>query len=211
MKICKTCGVEITLENVVMNGTSTRSFCRKCINEKHMQNYVKRKTNNFENLLLARTKSKAKERQIFFDLNLNDFVIPKICPIFDIELKLSDNKPCDNSPSIDRINNNLGYIKNNIIFISWKANRFKGEASLAEMKLIYDNFYIKNNLIDINQSCPLYYIKHKLSSAKSRSKLNLVEFNLNPSDIIVPYKCPILGIDIISGLNKRSGKLTQYR
>lgn len=42
----------------------------------------------------------------------------------------------ENAPSIDRIRNDVGYIKSNILVVSWRANRLKGDASLAEMQAL---------------------------------------------------------------------------
>lgn len=48
----------------------------------------------------------------------------------------STNKRHDGSPTIDRIINDLGYVKGNVIVISWRANRIKSDATLAELKAI---------------------------------------------------------------------------
>lgn len=46
-----------------------------------------------------------------FNIDIDDIIIPKICPILGIELKRSDNKLSYNSPTIDRIDSSIGYIK----------------------------------------------------------------------------------------------------
>ena len=42
----------------------------------------------------------------------------------------------DNSPNLDRINSQKGYVKDNVIFISKKANQIKSNGNLAEHELI---------------------------------------------------------------------------
>jgi len=46
----------------------------------------------------------------------------------------------NNSPSIDRIDNSKGYIKNNIVVVSRRANVLKKDASIEELKKLAE-FY----------------------------------------------------------------------
>ena len=39
----------------------------------------------------------------------------------------------DNSKSLDRIHSTKGYVKGNVILISWRANKLKADATLEEM------------------------------------------------------------------------------
>jgi len=92
-----------------------------------------------------RLKASAKRRGIPFDLtlvDLNNLSYPMTCPILGMRLKFN-NKLMDDSYSIDRIDSNKGYEIDNIIVISWKANRLKNNASNEELEKI-SNFY--NNL-----------------------------------------------------------------
>ena len=92
--------------------------------------------------LYNRLKASAKKRNIPFTLTLtelNNLTFPITCPILGIPLSIN-NKQCDNSYSIDRIDSSKGYEIDNIIVISWKANRLKNNATDEELKRISE-FY----------------------------------------------------------------------
>jgi hypothetical protein len=96
-----------------------------------------------ERVLLQAARSRAKSKKIPFDLTTSDILIPKRCPIFGILLeKAKGGRAGDNSPSIDRIDSTKGYTKNNIIVISWKANRIKNSGTPEDHLKIY-TFYSK--------------------------------------------------------------------
>ena len=67
---------------------------------------------------------------------------PKKCPILNIVLKVgklkdSNGGGTDNSPSLDRIDNNKGYVKGNLQIISRKANQMKSNANFEEIEMLY--------------------------------------------------------------------------
>ena len=68
---------------------------------------------------------------------------PKLCPILGIPLFVGRRKSTDNSPTLDRIDNNKGYTKDNIHIISRKANAMKSNASFKEIEKLYN--YMKDN------------------------------------------------------------------
>lgn len=90
-------------------------------------------------------KRRAKRYNIDFTITESDIIIPEKCPVFDIPLFISDMRT-DNTPSLDRIDNNKGYIPGNVCVISWKANRLKGDLSLTDITLLYQ--YMKQFLED---------------------------------------------------------------
>jgi hypothetical protein len=145
--------------------------------------------------LLARAKLRAKTQDKEFSLAEKDISIPEFCPIFKIPLFVSNINSSYNSISIDRIDNHRGYTPDNIIIVSWKANKIKSQASLNEMTLI--NTYFSNQ-IETNKSTihPILndrkYIKELLRSANKRAIAKNLEFSLTEKDIIIPYLCPIL-------------------
>lgn len=92
--------------------------------------------------MITSAKSRAKLKGWEFNLTKEDIVIPEICPVLGITLKYNKKKIQDDSPTIDRIDNDKGYIKGNIIIVSARANRLKSNASLEELILIAE-FYKK--------------------------------------------------------------------
>jgi len=73
-----------------------------------------------------------------FDLLLEDIVIPESCPILGIPLVRAVGLMTDNSPSVDRIIPDLGYVKGNIAIISNRANRIKTNATASEIRAVAD-------------------------------------------------------------------------
>lgn len=105
--------------------------------EETYYNNVRLKSNN-NRRILKNIKSRAKMRDLEFNLTLEDIVIPEYCPILGIRLDQQGSN--DFLPSVDRIDNAKGYIKGNIVIISSRANRIKSDASLDELNNIV-NFY----------------------------------------------------------------------
>lgn len=97
---------------------------------------------NHNSVICTRAKKRARKLGIPFDLKKEDIIIPEFCPALGIKLEYSDGSMSDNSPSIDRIIPELGYVKNNIIIISNRANRLKNNATLEELEKVY--FWLKS-------------------------------------------------------------------
>jgi hypothetical protein len=82
-------------------------------------------------------KSDAAEQGIPFNLDPSDFAnIPKTCPVLGIPLVPRDEnmsgRPIDNSPSLDKFYPELGYVKGNVHFVSYRANRLKNDGTPEE-------------------------------------------------------------------------------
>ena len=91
-------------------------------------------------------RDRAYNKNIPFDIELEDIIIPDLCPILNIPLVKNEKCADRDSPTLDRIIPNLGYTKNNIKVISRLANTMKQDASFDELKLFSKNIllYIKN-------------------------------------------------------------------
>lgn len=71
--------------------------------------------------------------------------------ILDISYKF-DKKFHDDSPSIDRVNSKLGYIKNNVAILCWRCNKVKQDSIPSELRIVADfidrfNNQISNSII----------------------------------------------------------------
>ena len=89
---------------------------------------------HLESEIFRRAQKRAKLKGIVFKLRVSDILIPSECPILGIPLFLGTGPGGgDNSPSLDRKNNDKGYISGNVQVISNKANVMKNSASVWEL------------------------------------------------------------------------------
>ena len=102
----------------------TNKRCKKC-------NCVRVKSSEPSYKMLARAKSRSKQSGLCFNIDIEDIIIPDYCPILGIELNVHEGKSGgkSGSPSLDRIDNSLGYIKGNVIVLSQLANAMKNSAT----------------------------------------------------------------------------------
>lgn len=100
-------------------------------------------------IMLYSAKHRANKKGLPFDLELQDIVIPEYCPVLNIKLEFFHVSQNRTSPSLDRINSNLGYTKDNIQVISWLANTMKTNASKEEL-LLFAN-WVLNTLKETNE------------------------------------------------------------
>ncbi len=83
-------------------------------------------------VMLTGAKRRAKKFNLDFNINTGDIIIPKVCPVLGIPLFIGNGKICDNSPTLDRIDNTKGYVKGNVMVISFKANSLKKNGTAQE-------------------------------------------------------------------------------
>ena len=87
-------------------------------------------------LWLNNIKLRAKKKGIPFDLTVDDLFFPDVCPVLGIPMIARSGRFHDNSPSIDRIVPEKGYVKGNVRIISYRANRIKCHASIEDLRAI---------------------------------------------------------------------------
>lgn len=93
-----------------------------------------------------RAKQRAKEKNLEFNINISDIIIPEFCPALGVPLIRAKGKPDNNSPTLDRIDNSKGYVKGNIQVISHRANTLKSNGSLHELKKITQYMEERNGI-----------------------------------------------------------------
>lgn len=111
--------------------------------------YEKRNSNirNLKHCIWKRAKQRAEKHNMDFNITEEDIIIPEVCPILEVPLIYGIKGNYEYSPSLDRIDNNKGYIKGNIQVVSKKANSMKNSASLEELHKFCKNIlrYSLNN------------------------------------------------------------------
>lgn len=94
---------------------------------------------NLERHMLIRSRATAKRRGWPFNLELSDIIVPEKCPLLGCKLERrtdGSRKKNPGTPSLDRIDSSIGYVKGNVWVISWRANAIKTDASLGELQLL---------------------------------------------------------------------------
>lgn len=162
----------------------------------------KYRESNIEKCLLKQAKDRAKRNGIEFNLVESDIVIPKVCPLLNIEIKSNTEYAKDNSITVDRVNSQEGYFNPNIWVISNKANRSKSSATIEDYEKIVNNlsniinFGVKTNNINKIDIDSIFY------SAKTRAKRKNLPFTINKEYLRKIYPidrlCPLLGIELKS-------------
>jgi hypothetical protein len=94
--------------------------------------------NGHRKLLVLAARRRAKKRGLSCTIEFTDFIIPKRCPVLGIKLypTFGGRGPKDHSPSLDRLDNRRGYVRGNIIVVSWRANRIKCDATPNELQKV---------------------------------------------------------------------------
>jgi len=92
--------------------------------------------------LFHNAKSRSRKYSLPFDITMADIVIPEVCPVLGIPIEATVRGRRGfhpNSPSIDRIIPELGYVRGNVMVISNLANTLKrDECSPDRLRLVAD-------------------------------------------------------------------------
>lgn len=122
--------------NYINNGSNQLefNFCPHC--NSLMLNNNNCNCDYIQKLVWA-AKHRAKRDQLDFNIEVNDIKIPEFCPVLGIKLEINKGGVGPNSPSLDKIISNKGYVKGNVRIISHRANWLKNNSNKDELELIY--------------------------------------------------------------------------
>jgi len=142
-KLCSKCKVE---------PVTSSYYCKSCANTYARERSKKKNVIIYE--LYRKAKTRASERNIEFSLERGDIVLPECCPIFPwIKLGKGSGKFQEaHSYTLDRIDPSLGYRKDNICVISWRANELKRNGELYELEMLVKYLKRQEFLKQINLS-----------------------------------------------------------
>ena len=110
----------------------------------------KRRLHHPEKYLWRSAKQRARKKGLDFDIEVSDIIIPQFCPLLNIPIQHIVGNGVGrnpNAPSLDRLQNHLGYVKGNILVVSWRANFIKGDATIEEFRLLLTNWEAINKQI----------------------------------------------------------------
>lgn len=146
-KVCISCGCErdVSLFRVRTDTGKLRNDCNLCYKSRNRKKYLEtkdtfrengitwRETNQAANLLIY-AKTNARTKNLEFNLDITDIVIPEYCPYLGVKLtNIHGRKFVPTNASIDRIDSSKGYIKGNVQIISRQANSMKNCATSKEL------------------------------------------------------------------------------
>jgi hypothetical protein len=138
-KLCKSCNMTKVAKEF--------SYLKLKDDKMSVAEYCKRNRDKYKeddryrlNKLLQQAKIRATKRNLVFDIIIDDLLekLPKDkkCPVLGIDLFWGTGSDRWNSPSIDRLDAKGNYTKENIMIISWRANKLKSDASIEEIEAV---------------------------------------------------------------------------
>jgi hypothetical protein len=95
-----------------------------------------------EYMLYKAARKRARDKGLDFNLTPEDIIIPQVCPylLIPITPNAGGKSRLPGSPSLDRLDNDRGYVVGNIIVCSWRANRLKADSDFQELLLLVNNW-----------------------------------------------------------------------
>lgn len=169
VKTCKKCKRSLPSSNFWRHGNSKdglQSHCIECMSKSHVAwrnrmdpEYLQRRSERNKKSMdgcrgrdplkqmFRSIKQRAKDAGLELSISITDIKIPDTCPVLGIPLVFGVKRgpglaERDQRPSVDRIDNTIGYTKSNIVVVSYRANRIKSDATTDELEAVA-RFYRK--------------------------------------------------------------------
>jgi hypothetical protein len=114
-----------------------RTTCKKCSRNAKVRELRDRDWKYRANeIMYMNAKSRANRSNLAFEIERSDIIIPDLCPVLGIKLYRESRENWHHAPSIDRVDNTKGYLKDNIMIISRRANILKKDATFDELIMV---------------------------------------------------------------------------
>jgi len=107
--------------------------CRACINAWMREHYRKDPVWS----MLRRAKARSAKEGFDFNITAADIApLPEKCPVLGVPLRISEvpQDPC--AYSLDRVDNTKGYVRGNVVVMSYRANRLKNDGTAEDHEAI---------------------------------------------------------------------------
>jgi hypothetical protein len=111
--------------------------------EKGSEYYHRMKARDIRGYLLKACTTRARTFGHVVSITREDIVIPEFCPLLGLKLQFNEGSVRPNSPSLDRIDSRIGYIRGNVWVISHRANTLKNCSTVEELEMIAKNLRAK--------------------------------------------------------------------
>lgn len=159
IKICSKCKKGRSIKffhNDSSKNDGKKSRCKFCVNkvnpyklsqkEYYKLNKEKYKQSGLKHHIIHNVKKYITDDSIDFNILPEDIDIPEYCPILNIRINTEytgQSGPKDNSPSIMLLDESKGYVKDNIMMVSYKANKIRKRFNPDDIRSVLD--YISTN------------------------------------------------------------------
>lgn len=130
IKLCVDCGQQSFRLNRHGNPCE---LCHDCNNKRVAEHHKK---DDPRVHLVNSARARAKRDGLPFDLTIEDITIPDFCPVLGIPIAGAVGKCNENSPTLDKIIPEKGYVVDNVAVISWRANTIKSLGTPSEHRSV---------------------------------------------------------------------------
>lgn len=143
------CGEEVTMPSRYLREVKNRTRSCGChsrdmaAERMRLRNQTHGRYYTIQWQIFHSAKCRAKKKGLPFAITIDDVVVPEVCPLLGIPLERGMKGFNANSPSLDRIIPEKGYVKGNVWVISMRANSIKRDATLEELITLTDNLQKK--------------------------------------------------------------------
>jgi hypothetical protein len=122
----------------------------------------------------SRKKANAERTGVPFDIEFADLIWPDVCPVLGIPLDYFNTTKGrnDNAPSFDKIDPAKGYVKSNVMVMSWRANRIKNDGTAEEHRRIAE-------FMELNFEEVFNGIEGRLAKQRQEERDNWDTFEVN--------------------------------